>query len=71
MGRIAAIGAACMLLLCGCGSFDISNTKVVLTTGFDKDEVFRIEEISCSIPEIMVYLTNIQKRYEKVYGDEI
>lgn len=60
-----------MLLLCGCGSFDISNTKVVLTTGFDKDEVFRIEEISCSIPEVMVYLTNIQKRYEKVYGDEI
>ena len=45
--------------------------KVVLTTGFDKNEIFRIETSSCSLPEIMVYLTNIQNRYESVYGTEI
>ena len=56
--------------LTGCGRTGIG-TKVVLTTGFDKDEVFRIETSSCTLPEVMVYLTNIQNRYESVYGEEI
>ena len=47
------------------------NMKVVLTTGFGKNEIFRIEEVSCTKSEIMVYLTNIQNRYENVYGDRI
>ena len=45
--------AAWMLLVCvlavslsGCGGGDIG-TKVVLTTGFDKDEIFRIETSCC------------------------
>lgn len=45
--------------------------RVVLTTGFGKNEVFRIEDISCSKAEIMVYLTNIQNHYENVYGSRI
>lgn len=57
--------------LTGCGSGDGIGTKVVLTTGFDKDEVFRIETSSCKLPELMVYLTTIQNRYESVYGREI
>lgn len=57
--------------LTGCKSGDGIGTKVVLTTGFDKDEIFRIESSSCTLPEIMVYLTNIQNRYESVYGEEI
>ncbi len=64
-----------MLMLAGtitaCGSKDGNGTKVVLTTGFDKNEVFRIETMSCTLPEIMVYLTNIQNRYEEVYGPQI
>lgn len=55
----------------GCGDGDGFGTKVVLTTGFDRDEIFRIETSTCSLPEIMVYLTNIQNRYESVYGPEI
>ena len=55
----------------GCGDSDGIGTKVVLTTGFDRDEIFRIETSTCSLPEIMVYLTNIQNRYESVYGPEI
>jgi foldase protein PrsA len=46
-------------------------TQIVLTTGFDKDEVFRIGKSSCSRNEFMVYLTNIQNRYESVYGSQI
>ncbi len=56
--------------LAGCGNGKDS-TKVVLTTGLSKDEVFRIENISCSVPEVMVYLTNTQNQYESVYGEEI
>ncbi len=55
----------------GCGRDAGIGTKVVLTTGFGKDEVFRIETSVCTLPEIMVYLTNIQNRYESVYGPEI
>ena len=61
--------AACCLTACGSGGG--SGTKVVLTTGFEKGEIFRIETVSCKLPEIMVYLTNIQDRYESVYGKEI
>lgn len=59
-----------LLFLSGCNSGG-GNTKVVLTTGFAKDEVFRIETISCSMSEVMVFLTNIQQRYQRMFGDEI
>lgn len=46
-------------------------TKIVLTTGFEKDEVFRIESSSCYRAEIMVYMTNIKNQYENTFGGEI
>lgn len=63
----------CMLIpqLSACGSKDSDGVNVVLTTGFDKDEIFRIDQASCTLPEIMTYLTNIQNQYEKIYGAEI
>ena len=55
----------------GCeGNLNIG-TRVVFTMGFDKDEVFQIEGISCRLPELMVYLTTSQNQYESVYGEEI
>ena len=57
--------------LTACGNKEETDTKVVLTTGFHKDEVFRIEKMSCTLPEIMVYLTTTQNQYESVYGDKI
>lgn len=74
--RIKGPGYALFLMLCllmpltGCSSTEES-TKVVLTTGFDKDEIFRIESASCHLPEVMVYLTNTQNRYESIYGSQI
>ena len=47
------------------------NTKIVLTTGFAENEVFRIGDSSCSLPEVMVYLTNMQNQYESIYGKQI
>lgn len=60
--------------LTGCSAnsrFSEGTTKVVLTTGFEKDEVFRIERISCYKAEIMVYMTNIKNQYENTFGAEI
>ncbi len=54
----------------GCGKKE-GDVKLVLTTGFKKDEIFRIETMSCTLPEVMVYLTNTQDQYESVYGEEI
>lgn len=59
-----------LFLLTGCSKIN-RDTKIVLTTGFTKDEVFRIETASCYKKEVMVYLTNLQNRYEQVYGTEI
>ncbi|MCM1112956.1 MAG: peptidylprolyl isomerase [Muribaculum sp.] len=68
--KIAAAGClAAALLFSSCGRGD--GTRVVFTTGFGRDEVFRIEDESCRVDEIMVYLTTIQNQYENVYGEEI
>lgn len=68
-GILAALTLTTMVS--GCGNGDDFGTKVVLTTGFEKDEIFRIETSSCRLSELMVYLTTIQNRYESVYGREI
>lgn len=67
---IKLLALLCVVLLCsgllsGCGK------KVVLTTGLKKNEVFRLGEASCMLPEAMVYLTNLQNQYEAVFGEEI
>lgn len=67
----------CILVLClGAAAFGLTacggdGTKVIFTTGFREDEVFRIADISCTRAEIMVYLTTMQNRYESVYGPEV
>ena len=65
-----ALLCICIGIFAGCGK-ENTNTKVVLTTGFDRDEVFRIDRVSCSEAELMVYLTNTQNQYENVFGQEI
>lgn len=62
----------CMLapVLGGCRGKE-TDTKVILYTGFKKDEVFRIETMSCMLPEVMVYLTNTQDQYENAFGSQI
>lgn len=73
-GKTAALLLAAVLTassFTGCAAGDRVGTKVVLTTGFDKDEIFRIETSTCTLPELVVYLTTIQNKYESVYGPEI
>lgn len=68
--RMMVLVLGCLFVLSGCGK-ENTDTKIVLTTGFLKGEVFRIEDMSCTRPEIMVYLTTTQNQYEEVYGEQI
>ncbi len=69
---LIALLCICIGMFAGCGKENANtNTKVVLTTGFDRDEVFRIDSVSCNRAELMVYLTNTQNQYENVFGQEI
>ncbi len=58
------------LLLSGCAAPDLNKT-VVFTTGFNDEDVFRIEDSICSLTEIMVYLVNTQEGYEETFGRDI
>ncbi|MCR4704961.1 MAG: peptidylprolyl isomerase [Lachnospiraceae bacterium] len=60
---------AAMLILGGCKTEN--ETNLVLTTGLDDDEVFRIETTSCSQAEMQIYLANMQNQYEAIFGDGI
>lgn len=66
-----AVLCALMLTLTGCGEKNGAGTRIVLTTGFESDEIFRINRVSCRKAELMVYLTNTQNQYENVFGEEI
>lgn len=54
----------------GCEKTDDVQT-VVLTTGFEENELFKIEDIHCELPEYLVYLSNIKNRYSEEYGEAI
>lgn len=55
-------------MLCGC---EKTGTKVVFTNGFSDDVVFKIEDITCIKPEVMVYLVNTENIYDDVFGTNI
>lgn len=60
----------CVLFCTGC-SLGSGKLKVVFTTGFQKDEIFRIEKMSCDTQELMLYLVNLRNKYKAAYGDDI
>ena len=63
------MAASLSFSLTGCTFLD--NTKVVFTTGFKENELFRIEDKSCLESEFMVYLVNTQNSYEEGFGSDI
>ena len=75
MRRSAALLCALMLLsaaaLAGCGKGEGEKPRIVLTTGFADDEVFRVEDMSCTSSEVMVYLVNLHDQYESAFGSGI
>ncbi len=55
----------CALMLSGCGR------RLVMTRGFEKDELLRIGNTNCLISEYNVFLLNLQKHCERTFGHEI
>ncbi|MCR5279512.1 MAG: peptidylprolyl isomerase [Lachnospiraceae bacterium] len=65
--RFAAVLAVFLCLLqAGC-----AKREYVITTAFSGDEIMRINSKSSFMPEMMLYLTNMQNEYENVYGQEL
>ena len=58
------IGSVFMLSACG-------KTKIVMTTGLTKNEVFRVGSERAEEEEWLLYLVNIANGYEQVYGEEL
>lgn len=65
------LGASIAVSVCGCSLSENALPKVVFTTGFRDNEVFRIEDSVCTIQEMMVYLINTQNGYENTFGYDI
>lgn len=55
-----------LLLLSACGE-----RQVVLTTGFGRDEILRVEGLGCRQNELLVYIRNLRGRYEEAFGSGI
>ena len=56
-------------ILAGCKKD--KKTEIVLTTDFEEGEVFRIDKMSCYVPEVMVYLVNSENKYDEIFGAKI
>ncbi len=71
IGLKRCFACVCILVLLCSFSACGDKSRVVFTTGFGKEDVFRIDDIRCTRGEIMVYLYTTQNRYEEVYGPEV
>ena len=65
--RMALFLITIVIMLTGCGN----NTKIVLTSGFQEGEIFRIDDTCCFDKEAYVYLSNIENQYSELFGEEI
>ncbi len=66
---ICIIIAAILSLSCGRARED--EQQIVLTTGYEENEIFFIGEEKCYLPELNVYVRTSQSQYENVFGQEI
>lgn len=55
----------CLVFITGCGR------SLVITTGFRRGEVFRLGNEKCMIAQVSVYLLDLQKQNEKLYGSAV
>lgn len=69
IGYICIFLAAAMCLT-GCKG-NLADRDIVLTLGFNRNEVFKLEDKVCTLPEVLVYFANTQNQYESVYGKEL
>lgn len=54
-----------VLMVTGCGQ------RLVMTRGYGKEELFRVGNTQCMLPEYYVFLLNLQKHCERTFGHEV
>ena len=64
---LCVCAALCMGSLTGCKN----QTKLVFTTGLSGNQLFKIGSKTCTVPEIMIYLTTFYNQYADIYGEEM
>lgn len=61
--------------LCGCGQSNeestIKNTDIVIAEELKDGEIFRLDDLSCTIPEANVFMHTSQDQYTSVFGEQI
>ena len=62
---LLAIMLIASLAMTGCGK------RLVMTRGYGKQELFRIGNTNCTLPEYNVFLINLQKHCERTFGREV
>ena len=67
---LALFGVLAVGSMVSCGKSE-EEVPSGLFSGLAKDELFRVGDVSCSMSEYMVFLTNTQNQYENIYGSEI
>lgn len=75
MKKIRIMAVMLLLLLAAflvsCGKGKKEEQEIVLTTGFEENEIFFIGTERCTVPELNVYVRTSQSQYEGVFGEEI
>lgn len=69
--RVIVLALSIVLLNVATGCTIGKNTRVVFTTGFDKNELFTIGKSSGTSEELNVYMFNTMNHYVAIYGEDI
>lgn len=70
-GRKSKIIGICVFLLVNLGGCKMGDAKVVVNTDIMNNEVFKIREEVCTLPQARVILTNYQNMYATMYGIDL
>ncbi|WP_022751096.1 peptidylprolyl isomerase [Eubacterium sp. 14-2] len=63
--------AGCMILVLNLSGCKLGNTQVMVGGDFSDNEVFKMKDIVCTLPEARVVLTNYQNMYATMYGIDL
>ena len=63
--------AACGLVFLHLAGCQFGDTQVMVSAGFSDNDVFKIKDEVCTLPEARVVLTNYQNMYSTMYGIDL
>lgn len=69
--RAAILSLAAMLGMPLIACSKLENTEIVLTTGLSDNQLFKVGNSLCTLPEALIYVDAYTEQYESVYGVEM